>query len=313
MFTPSPLRPLRLGTRASPLAMAQAHMVREALCTAHGWAKGDVAIVPVTATGDRITDRALADVGGKALWTKELDGLLGAGAIDIAVHSMKDVETVRPASFTLAAMLPRADVRDRLVVRRGIDAVSLAKLPTGARIGTSSPRRAAQLLALRPDFAIGLIRGNVATRLEKLESGDFDATLLAAAGLDRLGMAETGIALAIDEWLPAAAQGAIGVEARGDDAAMVATLRAIAHRPTMDAVFAERTLLAALGGDCRSPIAAHAAPDATGQLWLRAEILAADGRVRVAGDCPADDDAIKVLAHDLLGRAPAGVRALFGG
>ena len=164
-------RPLKLGTRASPLALAQAHLVRAALLAAHGWDETRVEIVPMTASGDRILDRPLAEVGGKALWTKELDRALIDGSVDFAVHSMKDVETLRPADFSIVAMLPRADVRDRL-----IGAPSIADLPQGARIGTSSPRRAAQLRRLRPDLQIVLFRGNVATRLAKLDAGEADAT-----------------------------------------------------------------------------------------------------------------------------------------
>jgi hydroxymethylbilane synthase len=318
MFVPTQKRPLRLGTRGSPLAMAQAHLVRDALCAAHGWADADVDIVAVTASGDRIQDRALADVGGKALWTKELDALLGGGDIDIAVHSMKDVETLRPDAFTIAAMLPRADVRDRMLLRPGLAAPDGGTvwdaLPPGARIGTSSPRRAAQLLAKRPDFTITLMRGNVATRMAKLAAGDCDATLLAAAGLDRLGLGDVGTPLPIDDWLPAAAQGAVGVEARRHDAGVVAALAAIADAPTMAAVMAERALLAALNGDCRSPVAAHAAFGDDGGLLVRAHVYAPDGSAMVAGACAGEDAAaITALARDLLDRAPPSVRALFGG
>jgi hydroxymethylbilane synthase len=180
-------KPLKLGTRASPLALAQAHLVRTALLKTHGWTEDRVEIVAMTASGDRVQDRPLAEVGGKALWTKELDRALFNGDIDFAVHSMKDVETIRPTELEIVAMLPRADARDRLI---GVD--RLADLPTGARIGTSAPRRTAQLLRARPDLKIVLFRGNVATRLSKLDAGDADATLLAAAGLDRLGMTDIG-------------------------------------------------------------------------------------------------------------------------
>ncbi|MEY4269515.1 MAG: hydroxymethylbilane synthase [Pseudomonadota bacterium] len=313
-----PDRPLRLGTRASPLALAQAEMVRDALCAAHGWPVPAVELVAVTASGDRITDRALADVGGKALWTKELDAMLAGGDIDMAVHSMKDVETIRPDAFVIAAMLPRADVRDRIVLRPGLTFAAGGAvwdaLPHGARVGTSSPRRAAQLRAKRADLVITLIRGNVATRLAKLAAGDCDATLLAAAGLDRLEMADVGVALDIADWLPAAAQGAIGIEARRDDSDVRQALNSIADHATMAAVLAERALLAALDGDCRSPVAAHAARDAGGALILRAQIYAPDGRVMIDGSCAGDDAAaIADLARDMLGRAPLHVRAVFGG
>src|SRR3954469_10997869 len=174
-------RPLRIGTRGSPLALIQAHMVADALRAAHGWGEDAIEIVPITTSGDIIQDRPLAEVGGKALWTKELDACLADGRTDLSVHSMKDVETLRPAIFAIAAMLERADTSDRLIGAESIEA-----LPRGARVGTSSPRRAAQLLARRSDLRIEPIRGNVQTRLAKIEGGAFDATLLAAAGLARL-------------------------------------------------------------------------------------------------------------------------------
>src|SRR5918997_213062 len=190
--------PIRIGTRGSPLALAQARMVAEALRTAHGWNAGRIEIVPITTSGDVIQDRPLAEVGGKGLWTKELDRCLLDGRTDLSVHSMKDVETFRPAALEIAAMLPRADVRDRLV---GAD--SLAALPRGARIGTSSPRRTAQLLCRRPDLEIVPFRGNVATRLAKLARGEASATLLAAAGLDRLGKGDIGTPIDPEHLLPA--------------------------------------------------------------------------------------------------------------
>ena len=188
--------PLKLGTRASPLAMAQAHEARDRLCAAHPGLL--VEIVPVTASGDKVLDRPLAEIGGKALWTKELDAWLLGGEIDIAVHSLKDVETIRPAEIVIGAILPREDVRDVLV-----GAASFAELPPGARIGTSAPRRAAQALHARPDCRVVGIRGNVQTRLAKLQAGEADVTLLALAGLNRLGMAHYGISLDPEDWLPA--------------------------------------------------------------------------------------------------------------
>jgi hydroxymethylbilane synthase len=179
-------RPLRLGTRRSPLAMAQAEEARARLIAVHGLSESAIELVPVTASGDRIQDRPLAEIGGKALWTKELDAWLIDGEIDFAVHSLKDVETIRPSGIAIAAILPREDVRDVLV-----GAVSIIALPQGARVGTSAPRRAAQLLHARPDCQVVPFRGNVATRLAKLAAGEADATLLAAAGLNRLG--ETGV------------------------------------------------------------------------------------------------------------------------
>ena len=309
----TPERPFRLGTRASPLALRQAEMTRDALIAAHDLPVDAVLLVPMVAAGDTIQDRALADVGGKALWTRELDRALADGVIDAAVHSMKDVETLRPAIFAIAAMLPRADVRDRLIGAPSIDA-----LPLGARIGTSSPRRAAQLLRLRPDIRPVLLRGNVGTRLAKIAGGDADATFLAAAGLDRLGMADTGVAIPVDVMLPAPQQGAIGIEVRCDDAGAQALVGAIGDAVTLRAVLCERTLLAALGGDCRSPVAALAMIDAGGQLTLHAQLFSHDGRESVAGECVSDamaSDARQAaaLAAQLLGGAPHSIRTLFGG
>lgn len=309
---PTPENPLRIGTRASPLAMAQAHMATAALIASHGLPTAALEIVPMTATGDRIQDRALAEVGGKALWTRELDAALDAGTIDMAVHSLKDVETLRDARFFLGAMLERADPRDRLVVREGIAAAAIADLPPGARLGTSSPRRAAQVKRIRPDLETVLLRGNVATRLAKLAAGEADATLLAAAGLERLGMHDIGTVQATNLLLPAASQGAIGIECRGDDPATAALLRAIDHAPTHGAVAAERAFLAALGGDCRSPVAAHARWLDGDLLRLDAEIFSEDGSDHAAGHVliQGPDDA-GALATRLLGDAPDTVRRLF--
>lgn len=314
---PSPIRPLRIGTRASPLALAQANMVAAALTKAHALDLAALEIVPMTATGDRIQDRALAEVGGKALWTRELDAALDSGEIDIAVHSLKDVETIRDARFALGAMLERADPRDRLVVRgddrqHGAAAASILDLPHGARLGTSSPRRAAQVKRLRPDLVTTLLRGNVQTRLSKLADGAVDATLLAAAGLDRLAMHDVGRVQPIDMLLPAASQGAIGIECRADDAATFALLKVIDHAPTHRAVAVERALLAALGGDCRSPVAAHAHWQGDGSLRLDAEIYSDDGSEHVAGHAIiAEAGDAEALAYRLLGEAPDAVRRLF--
>lgn len=309
---PTPQNPLRVGTRASPLAMAQAHMAAAALIASHGIDMAALEIVPMTATGDKIQDRALADVGGKALWTRELDAALDAGTIDIAVHSLKDVETLREARFFLGAMLERADPRDRLVVREGIAAISIADLPQGARLGTSSPRRAAQVKRIRPDLETVLLRGNVATRLAKIAGGDADATLLAAAGLDRLGMHDVGTVQDVRLLLPAASQGAIGIECHAGDAATRALLAAVDHAPTHRAVMAERAFLAALGGDCRSPVAAHAHWLDDGTLRLDAEVFSEDGADHVAGHVVvANPDGPEILARRLLGEAPDSVRRLF--
>ncbi|GKS03079.1 porphobilinogen deaminase [Sphingomonas aquatilis] len=297
----------KLGTRGSPLALTQANMVRDALCAAHGWAPDEIDLVVIRTTGDRVQDRALAEIGGKALWTKELDRALLAREIDAAVHSMKDVETIRPAEIRIAAMLPRADVRDRLI---GAD--SVAELPRGAVVGTSSPRRRAQLLRLRPDLKVVLFRGNVDTRLAKLAAGEADATLLAAAGLDRLGRHGVGRAIPTDEMLPAPAQGAVGIEVLAShDEAMVA-VAAIDDPATSACVLTERALLAALGADCHSPVAALAALSGE-MLTLRAELIAEDGSLHVDGTGEGTDGALIAaeLAADLLARAPSSVRSLF--
>ena len=302
-------RPLRLGTRASPLAMAQAMLAKTALITAHGWADTAVELVPLVAAGDRIQDRALADVGGKALWTRELDAALIAGRIDAAVHSMKDVETIRPEAFVIAALLPRADVRDRLV---GAD--SIADLPQGATIGTASPRRTAQLLRMRPDLKVVLLRGNVGTRLAKIARGEAAATLLAAAGLDRLDMAGIGVAIAVDQLLPAPAQGAVGIEVLADHAAVRSLVSAINDDAACRCVMAERELLAELGGDCRSPVAALAVVEPGGAIRLRAALYAVDGADMVAGDVLlSDQDTPVTLAQMLLTAAAPSIRSLFAG
>jgi hydroxymethylbilane synthase len=294
-------RPFRIGTRSSPLALAQAEMTKAALMAAHGWDDAQVALVPMLSSGDKVQDRPLAEIGGKALWTKELERALIDGDIDIAVHSMKDVETVRHETFTIAAMLPRADVRDRL-----IGAASIAELPEGALVGTSSPRRAAQLKAIRPDLRTEMIRGNVATRLAKIDAGEFDATLLAAAGLDRLGMADTGVAIAMDDMLPAAAQGAVGIDCLSARDDVIALVAAINHPDTFACVMAERAFLAALGGTCQSPVAAQARRVGD-RVILKGELLSDDGSERHAGE--SDDPA--ALASELLGRASPGLKALF--
>ncbi len=298
----------RIGTRGSPLALAQARMVATALREVQGWGPERIEIVPIATTGDMVRDRPLADAGGKALWTRELDRALLEGRTDMSVHSMKDVETHRPPELEIAAMLPRADVRDRLVGAESLDA-----LPAGARVGTSSPRRTAQLLSRRPDLAIIPFRGNVETRLRRLAMGEADATLLAAAGLDRLGHGDVGIVL--DGFLPAPAQGAVGVEVNSSDRRTRAFVADIDHRATSLCVTAERLLLAALGGSCRSPVAALAQIE-RGRIHLRAEILTPDGREAASGEvrfAAGDEEAPAQLARDLLGRAAPQLRALFSG
>ncbi|WP_082745722.1 hydroxymethylbilane synthase [Erythrobacter sp. CCH5-A1] len=299
---------LRLGTRNSPLAMAQAFETRARLCAAHGWAEDEVELVPVLASGDKVLDRPLAEIGGKALWTKELDQWLGEGRIDLSVHSAKDVETIRPDAFHFPAFLPRADRRDCLV-----GATSIAAIPQGATVGTSAPRRAAQLLNLRPDCKVVTFRGNVATRLRKLAEGEADVTFLAAAGLERLDQSEVGTPLGPDEWIPAAAQGVIAIECRADDAATTALLAAIDHAPTRAELEAERALLAELGGTCHSPVAVLCELE-RGILTMRAALFSPDGAERIEGTAtftPADRTAVELLAADLLARAPESIAAHF--
>ena len=301
---------IRLGTRRSPLALAQAHEARARLCAAHGWDESAVELVTVVASGDRILDRPLADIGGKALWTRELDQWLVDGRIDCAVHSMKDVETLRPEAICIAAILPRADKADKL-----LGAPSISAIPQGAVVGTSAPRRAAQLLHLRPDLQIVGIRGNVATRIAKLEAGEADATFLAAAGLDRLGEDDVGVRLDPEEWLPAPAQAAIGIECRTADARVRDLLAAIDHGDSHAEIDAERRLLEGLGGSCSSPIAALSR-HTDGGIELRAAIYSADGAVRIeeAMTFAAIDRAAPLeIARRLLDAAPPEVTRLFDG
>ena len=289
--------------------MAQAREAATRLCAAHGWDADAVELVPVIASGDKIQDRPLAEIGGKALWTKELDAWLDAGEIDASVHSLKDVETLRPDIFTLGAILPRADRRDRL-----IGASSIAAIPQGATVGTSAPRRAAQLLHARPDCRVVMFRGNVATRLAKLSAGEADVTFLAAAGLERLGEDGTGHPLEAEDWLPAPSQGAIALECRTGDAETRDLLAAIDHSPSRAEVLAERALLEALGGTCHSPIAVLCR-HVEGDLHMQAAIYSANGAERVAGEARFavhDLDAARALGRDLLGRASLAITALFG-
>jgi hydroxymethylbilane synthase len=302
--------PFRLGTRRSPLALAQAEEARARLCAAHGWHESAVELVPVVASGDKVQDRPLAEIGGKALWTKELDVWLAEGRIDASVHSMKDVETLRPGEIALATVLPRADVRDVL-----IGAASIRALPEGATVGTSAPRRAAQLLHARPDCRVITFRGNVDTRLARLAAGEADATFLAAAGLERLGREGIGTPLGLDEWLSAPSQGAIGIECRADDARAQAWLAAIGHAPSRAQIDAERALLAALGGNCHSPIAV-VSEGGDREIALRAALFSPDGAERVEGTVTfptGDGEKPRRLAHDLLARAAPAISAHFIG
>ena len=265
---------IRLGTRGSPLALAQARLVRAALAAAHGWSEDAIEIVTIRTSGDRIQDRPLSEAGGKGLFTKEIEEALLAGAIDLAVHSAKDMPTVLPEGLMLAACLPREDVRDAFISRK---AASLRELPQGAVVGTASLRRQAQVKRLRPDVSTVVLRGNVETRLRKLDAGEVDATLLALAGLKRLGLADKATALLdVDEFLPAGGQGAVTIEARVDDARTRELLAKIDHADTSVALDCERAFLAVLDGSCRTPIAGHAVLNGDA-LRFRGMILRPDG------------------------------------
>jgi len=268
---------IRIGTRGSPLALAQAHETRDRLLAAHGdLAPAAIAIQVIRTSGDRIQDRALAAAGGKGLFTKEIEEALLDGSIDMAVHSMKDVPTVLPDGLGIACLLPREDVRDAFISLR---AANLDDLAPGALVGTASLRRQAQVLKARPDLTVGILRGNVETRLRKLEQGAVDATLLAVSGLNRLGMADRVTALIeTDDMLPAVAQGAIGIECRRDDAAAADWLAPLNDSLTTTCVTAERAFLAELDGSCRTPIAGLARIDGAGALAFRGEVLSPDGR-----------------------------------
>ncbi|MBI2717183.1 MAG: hydroxymethylbilane synthase [Rhizobiales bacterium] len=265
---------LKIGTRGSPLALAQARETRDRLIAAHGLAAADVEIVAITTTGDRVRDRPLTEIGGKGLFTKEIEEALLAGDIQLAVHSMKDLPARLPEGLEIAAVLPREDARDAFL---SPVAAGIMDLPNGAKVGSSSVRRTAQLLRLRPDLKPLQFRGNVETRLRKLDAGVAQATFLAAAGLNRLGLAEKITALVpMEQMLPAVAQGAIGIEIRSQDAATGALLAAIDHRESAIAVSCERAFLAALDGSCRTPLAGHAWLD-SGVLRFRGQALTHDG------------------------------------
>jgi hydroxymethylbilane synthase len=266
---------LRIGTRGSPLALAQAEEVRDRLAAAHESLDADaIAIEVIRTTGDNVQDRPLAEIGGKGLFTKEIEEALFDGRIDLAVHSMKDVATVLPDGLVIASVLPREDPRDAFISPRAAD---LDALPEGALVGTASLRRQAQVLNRRPDLRVGLIRGNVNTRLRKLEAGDVDATYLALAGLKRLGRAEVATSVpAPEDMLPAVAQGAIGIECRADDARVRDLIGAIDHPTSARRINAERAFLAVLDGSCRMPIAALAEIDA-GRLSLVGRLCSPDG------------------------------------
>lgn len=269
--------PLRIGTRGSPLALWQARHVEAAL--RHAWPElaepNALEIVEITTTGDRVQNRLLSEIGGKGLFSKEIEEALSDGRIDLAVHSMKDVETVLADGFVIAAVMERADPRDAWISKSGH---GLDDMPSGARIGTASLRRRAQVLARRPDLEVVPFRGNVGTRLRKLAEGEADATLLAQAGLDRLEMSDVATeTLATDVMLPAAAQGAVGIECRLGDALIIQALQPLNHEDTGVIIGAERALLAALDGSCRTPIGAFATLDGIGGIHIAGLLADEDG------------------------------------
>lgn len=268
---------LRIASRGSPLALIQAEQVKAML--ARAWpelaAPGAIEIVVIRTTGDRVTDRSLSEIGGKGLFTKEIEEALFANTADLAVHSMKDVETRLPDGLVIDCLPPREDAREVLVAAAG--SPGLADLPHGAVVGTSSLRRRALVRAARPDLRLIEFRGNVDTRLAKLARGEAAATLLALAGLKRLGrVLTTARILSVEEFLPAVAQGALGIERRGDDERVARLLAPLNDATTARAVAAERAVLAALDGSCRTPIAAHARIDG-GRLELDALVARPDG------------------------------------
>jgi hydroxymethylbilane synthase len=265
---------LRIGSRGSPLALVQAREVQNRIAAAAGIDAARIEIKVIRTTGDVVVDRPLADAGGKGLFTKEIEEALLAGSIDLAVHSSKDLPTVLPAGLVLAGFPPREDPRDAFISHK---AATLRELPRGAVVGTSSPRRHALVKKLRPDATVVTLRGNVETRLRKLEAGEVDATLLAVAGLKRLGLLSAATAiLDPDYFLPAVGQGAIGIETRADDAKTRAFVEAINDADTSAALAAERAFLAVLDGSCRTPIGGHATLDG-GTLRFRGIIVKPDG------------------------------------
>jgi hydroxymethylbilane synthase len=301
-----PSSPIRIGTRGSPLALAQTEVVRSLLLAAHG----DLAIeiVAIRTTGERLLGRSLADAGGKGLFTKEIDEALLAGRIELAVHSAKDVPTLLVPGIRLAAFPPRDDARDALVSEE-VD--SLESLPVGAVVGTSSIRREALVKRLRPDLSIKLMRGNVGTRLQKVAAKEFDAAILALAGLKRLGLeSQASVPLDPATFPPSVGQGAITIAIREGDERAERLAAAIDHAPTSIALAAERAFLAALDGSCRAPIAGHARING-GRLVLYGLVIAPDGTgaVETTREGPVGDAVAlgRDAGEELRARAPAGV------
>ncbi len=305
---PTPDTPLKLGTRGSPLALAQAYETRRRLSEAHDLPEDAFEIVVIKTTGDNMslikTDTPLKELGGKGLFTREIEQALLDGGIDIAIHSMKDMPVLQPEGLTIDCYLPREDVRDAFV---SPEYKSLADLPDGAKVGTSSLRRRAQILVAYPKLDVVEFRGNVQTRLKKLDDGLAACTFLAMAGLNRLGRSEVAqAAIEPEEMLPAGAQGAIGIERRADDSRAAEMLAAIHDTPTGQRLAAERAFLEALDGSCETPIAALAQLDG-GSLRLRGEVLRPDGSESLSDDRTgtiADGPELgRAMAADLLAKA----------
>ncbi|MCH2248494.1 MAG: hydroxymethylbilane synthase [Cognatishimia sp.] len=307
---PSSDEPLKIGTRGSPLALAQAHETRDRLMEAHGLGAEAIEIVVIHTTGDNRqmieADRPLKEIGNKGLFTKEIEEAMLRGDIDIAVHSTKDMPTVQPEGLVLDVFLPREDVRDAFI---SLKYNSISELPEGAVVGTSSLRRRAQLSQIRPDLKLVEFRGNVQTRLKKLEDGVADCSFLAMAGLTRLGMTDRATAaIEADEMLPAVAQGAIGIEHRADDQSAADLLTAIHHPETAARVTCERAFLAKLDGSCETPIAALSVIEGD-EIYLRGEILRPDGSERLTAEGRASvADAVDLgtkLGEEILAKAPS--------
>ena len=301
---PSPAAPLNIGTRGSPLALAQAYETRARLSAAFDLPLEAFEIVVIVTSGDKILDRPLKEVGGKGLFTREIEADLLSGKIDIAVHSMKDMPTLQPDGLLLDTYLPREDVRDAFI---SPTSSGLADLAPGTVVGTSSLRRRAQLKLRRPDLEVVEFRGNLQTRLKKLDDGVAAATFLAMAGLNRLGMSEVpATAVETDMMLPAVAQGAIGIERRSDDSRVAEMLAAIHDTPTGQCLAAERSFLLELDGSCETPIAGLAELDG-GDIYLRGEVLRPDGSEAIsdAMRCPIEDgvQAGREMAHKMLAQA----------
>jgi len=301
---PSPAEPLNIGTRGSPLALAQAYETRARLSAAFDLPFEAFNIVVIVTSGDKILDRPLKEVGGKGLFTREIEADLLTGKIDIAVHSMKDMPTLQPEGLLLDTYLPREDVRDAFI---SPTSSGLADLAPGTVVGTSSLRRRAQLKLRRPDLEVVEFRGNLQTRLKKLDDGVAAATFLAMAGLNRLGMNEVpATAVETEMMLPAVAQGAIGIERRSDDTRVAEMLAAIHDTPTGQRLAAERSFLLELDGSCETPIAGLAELDG-GDIYLRGEVLRPDGSEAIsdAMRCPIEDgvQAGREMAQKMLAQA----------